>query len=97
MAETNDIIQEFLVETHDSLARLDVELVELEKGEAKSSTLSSVFRAVHTLKGSAGFLGFQKLESLTHVAESLLSRLRDGKLSVTVEIVSTSSRPGSRK
>lgn len=89
MAETNDIIQEFLVETHDSLARLDVELVELEKGEAKSSTLSSVFRAVHTLKGSAGFLGFQKLESLTHVAESLLSRLRDGKLTVSVEIVST--------
>ena len=89
MPVPNEIIQEFLVETHDSLGRLDVELVLLEKGEAKTETLSSVFRAIHSLKGSAGFLGFQKLESLTHVAESLLSRLRDGKLKVSVEIVST--------
>ena len=88
MPVPNEIIQEFLVETHDSLGRLDVELVLLEKGEAKSETLSSVFRAMHSLKGSAGFLGFQKLESLTHVAESLLSRLRDGKLTATVDIVS---------
>jgi two-component system chemotaxis sensor kinase CheA len=88
MPVPNEIIQEFLVETHDGLGRLDLELVELEKGEAKSETLGSVFRTMHSLKGSAGFLGFQKLESLTHVAESLLSRLRDGKLSVTVEIVS---------
>lgn len=88
MPVPNEIIQEFLVETHDSLGRLDVELVLLEKGEAKTETLSSVFRTMHSLKGSAGFLGFQKLESLTHVAESLLSRLRDGKLKVTVEIVS---------
>ena len=83
-----EIIQEFLVETHDSLGRVDVELVELEQGQAKASTLASVFRSVHSLKGSAGFLGFQKLEALTHVAESLLSRLRDGKLTVSVEIVS---------
>ena len=89
MPVPNEIIQEFLVETHDSLGRLDVELVWLEKGDAKSETLSSVFRAMHSLKGSADFLGFQKLESLTHVAESLLSRLRDGKLSATVDIVST--------
>ena len=65
MPVPNEIIQEFLVETHDSLGRLEVELVLLEKGEAKSETLSSVFRAIHSLKGSAGFLGFQKLESLT--------------------------------
>jgi two-component system chemotaxis sensor kinase CheA len=89
MPVPNEIIQEFLVETHDGLGRLDVELVALEKGEAKAETLGSIFRTVHSLKGSAGFLGFQKLESLTHVAESLLSRLRDGKLTVNVEIVST--------
>lgn len=88
MPVPNEIIQEFLVETYDGLGRLDVELVELEKGEAKSETLSSVFRTMHSLKGSAGFLGFQKLESLTHVAEGLLSRLRDGKLTVNAEIVS---------
>ncbi len=88
MPVPNEIIQEFLVEAHDGLGRLDLELVELEKGEAKSETLGSVFRTVHSLKGSAGFLGFQKLESLTHVAESLLSHLRDGKLKVSVEIVS---------
>ena len=87
MSVPNEIIQEFLVETHDSLGRLDVELVAMEKGEAEAATLGSVFRTMHTLKGSAGFLGFQKLESLTHVAESLLSRLRDGKLAVTAEIV----------
>src|SRR5262245_37459620 len=89
MPALNEIVQEFLVETHDNLGRLDVELVALEKGEAKTETLSSIFRSIQSLKGSAGFLGFQKLESLTHVAESLLSRLRDGKLTVTVEIVST--------
>jgi two-component system chemotaxis sensor kinase CheA len=87
MPVPNEIIQEFLVETHDSLGRLDIELVALEKGDSKAETLSSVFRSMHSLKGSAGFLGFQKLEALTHVAESLLSRLRDGKLEVTVEIV----------
>jgi len=89
MSVPNEIIQEFLIEAHDSLGRVDAELVELEKGEAKAETLGSIFRAIHSLKGSAGFLGFQKLESLTHVAESLLSRLRDGKLTVSVEIVST--------
>ena len=89
MPVPNEIIQQFLVETHDGLGRLDVELVALEKGEAKSETLSSIFRTIHSLKGSAGFLGFQKLESLTHVAESLLSRLRDRKMAVTVEMVST--------
>lgn len=78
-----------MVEAHDGLGRLDVELVALEKGEAKAETLGSIFRTIHSLKGSAGFLGFQKLESLTHVAESLLSRLRDGKVTVNVEIVST--------
>lgn len=69
MPVPNEIIQEFLVKTHDSLGRLDVELVLLEKGEAKTEALSSGFRTIHSLKGSSGFLGFQKLESLTHVAE----------------------------
>ena len=88
MPVAHEIIQEFLVETYDGLGRLDVELVELEKGQAKADTLGSVFRTIHSLKGSAGFLGFGKLEALTHVAESLLSKLRDGKLVVSVAIVS---------
>ncbi len=88
MPFAREIIQEFLVEAHDGLGRLNVELVTLEKGEAKAETLGSVFRTIHSLKGSAGFLGFSKLEAMTHAAEGLLSQLRDGKLSVSVAIVS---------
>lgn len=84
----DDLIKEFLVECNENLDRLDGELVKLEIDPSSQELLSSIFRTIHTIKGSCGFLGFAKLEKVAHVGESLLSRLRDGKLSLTPEFTS---------
>src|SRR5229473_3222221 len=81
----DDLIKEFLVESIENLDRLDSELVKLETDPSSQELLSSIFRTIHTIKGSCGFLGFSKLEKVAHVGESLLSRLRDGKLSLSPE------------
>jgi len=77
----DDVIKEFLVESYENLDRLDRDFVELEKNPSKE-TLGSIFRAIHTVKGTCGFLGFSKLEAVSHVGENLLSMLRDGELQV---------------
>ncbi len=84
----DDLIKEFLVESNENLDRLDSELVKLETDPSSQELLSSIFRTIHTIKGSCGFLGFGKLEKVAHVGESLLSRLREGKLSLTPEFTS---------
>jgi two-component system chemotaxis sensor kinase CheA len=76
----DEIIREFLVESHEGLDRLDDELVALEASPRDSHRIASVFRTIHTIKGVSGFLGFTRLESLTHAGESLLSQLRDAAL-----------------
>jgi len=83
---SDDIVREFLVESNENLDSLDRELVQLEKNPANRETLASVFRTIHTIKGTCGFLGFTKLESVAHVGENLLSRLRDGELALNPEI-----------
>jgi two-component system chemotaxis sensor kinase CheA len=80
------IIKEFLVESYENLDRLDQDLVVLEKDPANRDTLASIFRTIHTIKGTSGFLAFNQLEAVTHAGESLLSRLRDGLLPLTAEI-----------
>jgi two-component system chemotaxis sensor kinase CheA len=82
----SDIVKEFLVESYENLDRLDRELVGLEKDPDDSAALGSVFRTIHTIKGTCGFLGFSKLEAVAHVGENLLSRLRDRQLTLTPEI-----------
>ncbi|MBO9521516.1 MAG: chemotaxis protein CheA [Nocardioidaceae bacterium] len=84
----DEIVQEFLVESYENLDQLDRDLVELERDPGSRELLSSVFRTLHTIKGTSGFLAFHRLESLTHVAESLLARLRDGVLTLTPAITS---------
>lgn len=86
--ETEEIVKEFLVESSENLDQLDRDLVMLEEDPSNGQVLASVFRTIHTIKGTCGFLGYTKLESVSHVAESLLSRLRDGTLSLTPEITS---------
>ncbi|MGA8074531.1 MAG: chemotaxis protein CheA, partial [Candidatus Acidiferrales bacterium] len=81
-----EIVREFLVESGENLDRLDRELVILEQTPGDSEILASIFRTIHTLKGTSGFLQFTALESLAHVGENLLSRLRDGQLSLNPEI-----------
>lgn len=86
MDDDAEIVAEFLVESHENLDQLDRDLVELEKHPDSRELLSSVFRTIHTIKGTSGFLAFHRLESLTHVGENLLSRLRDGEIALTEEI-----------
>jgi two-component system, chemotaxis family, sensor kinase CheA len=81
-----DIVKDFLVESYENLDRLDRDLVELEKNPQDRSALAGVFRTIHTIKGTCGFLGFGKLEKVAHVGENLLSRLRDGHLALNPEI-----------
>jgi len=82
----SDIVKDFLQESYENLDRLDRELVGLEKNPRDADALASVFRTIHTIKGTCGFLGFDKLEKVAHVGENLLTRLRDGKLLLNPEI-----------
>ena len=82
----SEIVKEFLVESYENLDRLDRDLVGLEKNPQDREALGGVFRTIHTIKGTCGFLGFTKLEKVAHVGENLLSRLRDGDLLLNPEI-----------
>jgi len=88
MAELDDLVKEFLVESSENLDRLDQDFVALEKDATARDRLASIFRTIHTIKGTCGFLGLSKLESVTHVGESLLSKLRDGEMTATSDIIS---------
>ncbi len=79
----DDIVEDFLVESHENLDQLDRDLVALEQDPGSRERLSSIFRTIHTIKGTSGFLAFGKLEEVTHVGENMLSRLRDGALELT--------------
>jgi two-component system chemotaxis sensor kinase CheA len=86
MNEMDEVLKEFLVESYENMDRLDRDLVSLEERPDDKQILGSIFRTIHTIKGTCGFLGFGKLEKVTHVGESLLARLRDGSLKVDGEI-----------
>ena len=88
MGDMDDIVKEFLVESNENLDQLDRDLVTLEKDPSAGEILASIFRAIHTIKGTSGFLGFSRLESVTHTGENLLSRLRDGRLLLNADITS---------
>jgi len=84
----DEIVKDFLIESNENLDRLDQELVKLESEPSSKELLASIFRTIHTIKGSCGFLGFTRLEKVAHAGESLLSRLRDGLLALNEEITS---------
>ena len=82
----DDLLSEFLTETSESLSTLDVELVKLEQNP-EPKILSNIFRLVHTIKGTCGFLGLPRLETVAHAGENVLGKFRDGELSVTPSAV----------
>ncbi|QHS51468.1 chemotaxis protein CheA [Edaphobacter sp. 12200R-103] len=85
----DDLTQEFIAESQDGLDRMERCLTELETRPQDSQQLvAEIFRAVHTIKGTTGFLGFGRLEKLAHAGEHLLGSLRDGRLPVTEELIS---------
>ncbi|MFT4112089.1 chemotaxis protein CheW [Silvibacterium sp.] len=81
-------VREFLIESNENLAHLDVHLVELEERPDDARLLAEVFRTVHTIKGTSGFFGFDRLGSITHVAENILSQLRDRLRELTPPLAS---------
>ncbi|HAY48598.1 MULTISPECIES: chemotaxis protein CheW [Thalassospira] len=83
----DDLLSEFLTETSESLSTLDVELVKLEQNPNDPDILSNIFRLVHTIKGTCGFLGLPRLEAVAHAGENVLGKIRDGELVVTPEAV----------
>src|SRR5262249_1881544 len=83
----DDLLREFLTETHESIDVVDVELVRFEQEPNNAKILDKIFRLVHTIKGPCGFINLPRLETLTHAAEALMGNFRDGA-NVTSEAVS---------
>ncbi|WP_168582429.1 chemotaxis protein CheA [Gephyromycinifex aptenodytis] len=82
MEGMEEIVQEFLVESHENLDQLDQDLLALERDPGSRELLSSIFRTLHTIKGTSGFLALHTLEKVAHAGESLLSKLRDGEMTL---------------
>ncbi len=86
MGGMEQVIQEFLAESFENLDQLDQDLVNLEQNPSDREIFERIFRTIHTIKGTCGFLAFQKLEEVTHAGENVLSLLRDSKLALRPEI-----------
>ncbi|HMJ41105.1 MAG TPA: chemotaxis protein CheW [Pseudolabrys sp.] len=74
----DDLLQEFVTETNESLDVVDIELVRFEQDPNNAKILNNIFRLVHTIKGTCGFLNLPRLEALAHAAETLMGKFRDG-------------------
>ena len=83
----DEFVKDFLVETAEALAALDNDLVRLEANPGEHSLLTRIFRTLHTIKGTSGFLGLTRLGQVAHAGESVLDRMRDGRLAATPEVV----------
>ena len=83
----DDLLSEFLTETNESIDEVDVELVQLEQDPNNPELLANIFRLVHTIKGTCGFLGLPRLEKVAHSAENILGKIRDGVMDVSPDIV----------
>jgi len=86
MSDNEEYVREFLVESAENLDQLDRDLVALEENPRDSQRLASIFRTVHTIKGTSGFFGFAKLGAITHSGEHLLGQLRDGKIDLDDDV-----------
>ncbi len=84
----DDLLSEFLTETAESISVLDLEIVKLEQNPNDPELLGNIFRLVHTIKGTCGFLGLPRLEAVAHAGENVLGKFRDGELEVTPDAVS---------
>ncbi|MED5548552.1 MAG: chemotaxis protein CheA [Pseudomonadota bacterium] len=83
----DDLISEFLTETAESLDVIDAELVRFENNPEDRAILDNIFRLLHTIKGTCGFLGLPRLEAVAHAGETLLGKFRDGELAVSPPMV----------
>ncbi len=88
MGDLDGLVKEFLVESYENLDRLDKEFLQLEQQPGNREIISSIFRTIHTVKGTSGFFGFEKLQGVAHAGENLLVKLRDGVLALNQDISS---------
>jgi len=88
MNEDLELTKEFLIESNENLAKVDQQMVELEKRPKDTELLASIFRTVHTVKGTCGFLGYGILEGIAHIGENILSQLRNGERDLTPPLAS---------
>ncbi len=87
MDEMKELIEDFLQETSEILDNLDQDLVTLEDAPEDMDLLNRIFRGIHTLKGTSGFLGFEKMMEVAHKAEDILNKLRKGELKLTPKLM----------
>jgi two-component system chemotaxis sensor kinase CheA len=83
----DELTREFLIESQEGLDRMERCLTELEEKPQDAELIGEIFRAVHTIKGTTGFLGFKRLETLAHAGENLLGLLREGKLTANRPLI----------
>ncbi|HAO93655.1 MAG: hypothetical protein A2X99_06540 [Deltaproteobacteria bacterium GWB2_55_19] len=83
----DDIVNDFIAEASEGLESLDQKFIELEKNPGDTGLLNDIFRSIHTIKGAAGFLGFQQMVEVTHVTEDVLNKLRKGEIAVDAGIM----------
>jgi two-component system chemotaxis sensor kinase CheA len=84
----DELIEDFLVETKEGLEALDNDLVSLEKDPHDTEIIGKIFRVMHTIKGTCGFLGLSRLEKIAHSGEDIFDKIRDGNFNVSPEIIS---------
>ena len=83
----DDVLQEFLTEGSEGLAQLDLDLVELERHPESQELINRIFRAIHTIKGTCGFLDLTRLEAVAHATESVLMQVRERRLAVSQAVM----------
>lgn len=82
-----EIVDEFMIEADEIIAKLDEDMVRLEKNSTDLNLLNEIFRGAHTIKGTSGFLGLDRVSELTHKMEDVLNKLRKGELKINPEIM----------
>ncbi|MCI5066097.1 Hpt domain-containing protein, partial [bacterium] len=86
-SEDEEILHEFLIEGFEGLDQLDQDFVLLEDGPSDPEIIKRIFRTIHTIKGTCGFLELKKLESITHLGETLLDGMRTGEVKVEPQAI----------
>ncbi len=85
--DMKEIVESFLIETKEILEKLDFDLLELEKKPEDADLLNQIFRSFHTIKGTSGFLGLEKLPHVTHKCEDILNKLRKGEVKLNLSLM----------
>lgn len=85
--DMKEIVDSFIVETYEILEQLDSDLVQLEEKPEDDDLLNKIFRAFHTIKGTSGFLGLEKLQKVTHRCEDILNKLRKGEVKLFSDLM----------